>query len=186
MGMTPERLYTIGHSNRGPDDFVAVLTAAGIRTVVDIRAQPHSARHPHFDQESLRDALTAADIQYHWAGRPLGGQRTPRADSPHTALASEGLRGYADLMDGEPFRKAVAQLLGLARRAPTAVLCAERDPLQCHRSLLSDYLILHGVEVMHLVDVGDTRAHQLRPEARRESLQLIYDRHTTAALPLGD
>lgn len=184
--MSPDRLYTLGHSNREAAAFVDLLATAEIRTLVDIRAQPQSERYPHFGEECLREALASAGIQYHWAGRHLGGRRTARKDSPHTALSADGLRGYADHMDGEPFRKAAVQLLVLARRAPTAVLCAERDPLQCHRSLLADYLTLQGVEVLHLIDTGETRLHQLRPEARRESQQLVYDRHTTAALPLGD
>ena len=184
--MTPDRLYTCGHSNRGAAAFVDLLASAGIHTLVDIRAQPQSVRYPHFGEDSLRETLAGAGIQYHWAGRQLGGHRTARKDSPHSALSADGLRGYADHMDGEAFRKAAVQLLMLARRAPTAVLCAERDPMQCHRSLLADYLTLQGVEVLHLIDTGETRLHQLRPEARRESQQLVYDRHTTAALPLGD
>lgn len=179
-------LYTLGHSNRSLDDFIALLAVAGIRTLVDVRAQPQSARHPHFGQDSLRDALGGAGIEYHWAGRQLGGHRPARADSPHTALKEDGLRGYADYMDGDAFKKAAVQLIGLARRAPCAILCAERDPLHCHRSLIADYLTLQGVEVRHLIEPGETRAHQLRPEARRESQQLVYDRHTTAELPLGD
>lgn len=184
--MTPDRLYTLGHSNREAAAFVDLLASAEIETLVDIRARPQSMRYPHFGEERLREALAGAGIQYHWAGRQLGGHRTPRDDSPHTALTEDGLRGYADHMDREPFRKGVVQLLVLVRRAPTTVLCAERDPLQCHRSLLADYLALQGAEVLHLIDMGETRVHQLRPEARRESQQLIYDRHTTAALPLGD
>lgn len=184
--MPPSSLFTVGHSSRSLEDLVVMLQEAGIRTLVDVRAQPQSARHPHFGQEPLRDALTAADIEYHWAGRQLGGHRPARADSPHTALREDGLRGYADYMDGDAFKKAAMQLIGLAKRAPCAILCAERDPLNCHRSLIADYLTLQGVEVMHLIEPGETRAHQLRPEARRESQQLIYDRNTTAELPLGD
>lgn len=179
-------LYTLGHSNRSLDDFIALLHAAGIHTLVDVRAQPQSARHPHFGQDSLRDALTGAGIEYHWAGRQLGGHRPTRADSPHMALKEDGLRGYADYMDGDAFKKAAVQLIGLATRAPCAILCAEREPLHCHRSLIADYLTLQGVEVRHLIEPGETRVHQLRPEVRRESQQLIYDRHTTAELPLGD
>lgn len=184
--MTPASLYTVGHSNRSLADFVALLQTAEIHTLVDVRAQPQSARHPHFGQESLRDALTAAGIVYHWAGRQLGGHRPARADSPHTALREEGMRGYADYMEGDAFKKAIVQLIGLARRSPCAILCAEREPLNCHRSLIADYLTLQGMEVLHLIEPGETRAHQLRPEVRRESLRLIYDRNTTAALPLGD
>lgn len=184
--MSGERLYTLGHSDRTWEAFIGLLKSSGVQILVDIRAQPRSSRHPHFNEDLLRGALTAVDIQYHWAGRALGGHRAPRADSRHSALSEESLRAYADHMDNDAFRKAAVQLLGLARRAPTAVLCAERDPLQCHRSLLADYLTLQGVEVHHLIDIGDTRPHQLRPEARRESQQLVYDRHTTAALPLGE
>lgn len=184
--MTASRLHTLGHSNRSLEDFIALLRWAELRILVDVRAQPHSARHPHFGQESLREALTAAGIDYHWAGRQLGGHRPARADSRHTALPEDGLRGYADHMDSDPFKKAAMQLIGLARRAPCVVLCAEREPLHCHRSLIADYLTLQGVEVWHLIDAGDMRAHQLRPEVRRESQQLVYDRHITAELPLGD
>lgn len=184
--MTPASLFTVGHSNRSLADLVALVQTAGIHTLVDVRAQPQSARHPHFGQESLREALAAVGIQYHWAGRQLGGHRPARADSPHTALREDGLRGYADYMDTDTFKKAAVQLIGLAQRAPCTILCAEREPLNCHRSLIADYLTLQGVEVRHLIEPGETRTHQLRPEVRRESQQLVYDRNTTAALPLGD
>ncbi|HEY9198863.1 MAG TPA: DUF488 domain-containing protein [Gammaproteobacteria bacterium] len=184
--MTVTRLHTLGHSNRSLEEFIALLRSADLRILVDVRAQPQSSRYPHFGQESLRDALTAAGIDYHWAGRQLGGHRPARADSRHTALPEDGLRGYADYMDGDLFKKAAVQLIGLARRAPCVILCAEREPLDCHRSLIADYLTLQGVEIRHLIDSGDTRPHQLRQEVRRESQQLVYDRHTTAELPLGD
>ena len=177
-------LRTLGHSNRSLEDFVAMLRAAGIRTLVDVRQQPQSARHPQFGQDSLRSALASADIEYHWAGRQLGGHRQPRMDSAHTALMDEGLRGYADYMDSDAFKKGVVQLLNLAARAPTAIMCAERDPMHCHRSLIADYLTLQGVEVTHLSDIGRQQPHQLRHEVRRESQRLVYDRFATAELPL--
>ncbi|MDV3238238.1 MAG: DUF488 domain-containing protein [Gammaproteobacteria bacterium] len=178
-------LYTVGHSQRTLDDLMSLLHAAGIATLVDVRRRPQSARYPHFNEDSLRAAATAAGMQYHWAGRQLGGQRAPLAGSPHRALGDDGLRGYADYMDQDAFAKAAAQLIGLARRAPTAILCAERDPLHCHRSLIADYLTLQGIEVIHLLDAGVSRPHALRPEARRESARLVYDRHTSGELPLG-
>lgn len=178
-------LYTVGHSNRSLADLLAVLRAAGVATLVDVRQHPQSQRHPQFDADSLRDALAAAGIVYHWAGRQLGGHRDPQPGSVHRALREEGLRAYADYMDTDAFKRGITQLLGLASRAPTAILCAERDPLHCHRSLIADYLTLQGVEVVHLLEPGQSRTHQLRPEARRESQQLIYDRCTTAELPLA-
>jgi uncharacterized protein (DUF488 family) len=178
-------LYTVGHSNRPLESFVGILQAAGVDTLVDVRQQPQSARHPQFGEELLRDALDRVDIQYHWAGRPLGGHRPARPNSPHRALSDSGLRGYADYMDGDAFKKGVVQLLTLASRSPTAIMCAEREPLHCHRSLIADYLTLTGVEVIHLLDVGQSGCHQLRPEVRRESQTLIYDRFATAELPLA-
>lgn len=178
-------LYTIGHSNRPLESFVGLLQAAGVDTLVDVRQQPQSARHPQFGEEVLRDALERVDIQYHWAGRPLGGHRPARPNSPHRALSDSGLRGYADYMDGDAFKKGIVQLLTLANRSPTAIMCAEREPLHCHRSLIADYLTLTGVEVIHLVDIGQSGCHQLRTEVRRESQNLIYDRFATAELPLA-
>lgn len=93
-------------------------------------------------------------------------------------------RGFADHMDTEIFKKAISQFLSLATRAPTAMLCAERDPEQCHRSLIADYLILQGLKVVHLIDPGVSREHLLSAQARRESARLVYDRYVTAALNL--
>lgn len=177
-------IFTVGHSNRSTAQLLALLQEGGIQVLVDIRAQPRSRRQPQFDGEALRQALEQAGVVYHWAGRPLGGHRVPRADSPHGGLTDEGLRGFADHMDGEEFRRGAAQLLRLAGQSPTAVLCAERLPVHCHRSLLADYLILGGAGVVHLIDSGVRREHQLRPEARRESARLIYDRQRSADLGL--
>ncbi len=175
-------VYTVGHSNRTLFELVELLRDNGVTTLVDIRQQPSSSRFPQFNEGSLRDALTAVEIQYHWAGRQLGGRREAQADSRHIALPL-GLRGFADYMDGPDFGRAAGQLLGLAQRAATAMLCAERDPIQCHRSLIADYLTLQGIEVVHLIDLEQSIMHQLRPEVRRESASLIYDRQVSANLP---
>ncbi len=176
-------LYSIGHGNRTMDEFAPLLTAQAIETLIDVRAQPHSSRHPQFSKDALRQAMEKLGIVYHWAGRQLGGRRPVRPDSRHPAL-EEGLRGYADFMESEPFVRSAAQLVALASKAPAAILCAERSPERCHRRLIADYLALWGVEVTHLIAPGETRAHQLSPEARRESAELIYDRHVDAELDL--
>lgn len=178
-------LYTIGHGNRSLDELVAILRAAGIHTLVDVRATPQSRRHPHFSAASLRPSLETAGMVYHWAGRHLGGKRQPRVDSPHVALADDGQRGYADHMDGDDFRRAAAQLIRLAAQAPTAILCAERLPATCHRALIADYLTLNGQRVIHLIASGAAHEHAFNPAARRESARLVYDRHTIAALDLN-
>jgi len=177
-------LWTIGHSNRPIAELLAMLTQATIATLVDVRAQPHSARHPQFNEENLRLSCGQANIVYHWAGRHLGGKRALRFGSPHIAL-DEDRRGFADHMGTEIFKKALSQFVGLATRAPTAMLCAERDPNQCHRALIADYLTLQGMRVVHLIAPGESRDHLLSPQARRESAALVYDRQVTAELDLG-
>lgn len=177
-------LWTIGHSNRPIAELIAMLTQVAIVTLVDVRAQPHSARFPQFNEESLRESCGQANIVYHWAGRHLGGKRAVRFDSPHIAL-DEGRRGFADHMGTEIFKKALGQFVSLAARAPTAMLCAERDPEHCHRALIADYLTLQGMRVVHLIEAGESREHLLSPQARRESAALIYDRQVTAELDLG-
>jgi uncharacterized protein (DUF488 family) len=178
------RLYTLGHSDRTLEAFLVLLQSAGIEILVDVRAKPASRRFPHFDEKRLRSALDEAAIQYHWAGRQLGGMRRSRPDSSHTALPQAGLRGYADYMETDEFQIAARQLIGLGDRAPTAIMCAERLPQHCHRSLMADYLIMRGAHVVHLIVPGETIDHCLSPSARRESAQLIYDRHVQESLDL--
>ncbi|HYA39454.1 MAG TPA: DUF488 domain-containing protein [Candidatus Methylomirabilis sp.] len=182
--MISQTIYTVGHGNRKLDDLITLLTAARIESLVDVRAQPRSQHNPQFNDDSLRAACERAGIVYHWAGRQLGGLRTPRPGSPHVAL-EESRRGFADHMDTEAFRKGASQLQHLAARGACAILCAEREPAHCHRALIADYLTLQGMRVVHLIAPGESREHLLSPEARRESAALIYDRQTTGPLDLG-
>lgn len=172
--MTAGVLYTLGHGNRTQQELFAMLFEAGIATLVDVRAVPRSKRNPQFDEDALRATCPQAGIIYHQAGRQLGGLRTTLPDSPHAAL-DPTLRGFADHMQTEGFRKAAAQLTAMAAKTPTAILCAERDPARCHRGLIADYLILQGMQVVHLIAPGESHEHLLNPAARRESAALIYD-----------
>ncbi len=177
-------LYSIGHSNRTVPELIGLLRSADITTLVDVRAQPASARHPQFAMEPLRAALEREGIVYHWAGRQLGGFRQPRPASPHIALVSEGFRGFADHMETEAFQRGVSQLVSLGMKVPTVFMCAEKLPEQCHRSLIADYLALQGITVLHLIDAAETREHRLNPLARTESGKLVYDRQASRPLPL--
>jgi uncharacterized protein (DUF488 family) len=168
-------LYSVGHGDRSLEELLEILRAAGIGALVDVRAQPHSSRHPQFSGEALRRALEQAGMVYHWAGRQLGGRRPVQPGSRHRALEPD-LRGYADYMDGAAFRQAARQLQRMAGQGPTAMLCAERDPARCHRRLIADYLVLQGLRVIHLLAPGERREHALSPAARRESAELVYDR----------
>ncbi|UCE89389.1 MAG: DUF488 domain-containing protein [Pseudomonadota bacterium] len=163
---------------------VELLHVARIATLVDVRAWPQSRRQPQFSQDALRIGLDDAGVTYHWAGRQLGGRRNPRPDSPHLALRDDAMRGYADHMDSDDFVRAALQLVSLAARAPLAIMCAERLPEHCHRTLIADYLTLAGHEVLHLIDGSGPQVHVLSNIARRESRRLVYDRQVTGSLDL--
>jgi uncharacterized protein (DUF488 family) len=156
------------------DAFVELLGRAGVERVVDVRVAPGSRRHPHFSREPLRHVLTGAGIAYGWRGIDLGGFRTPRPDSPHTALRLPAFRGYADHMETETFRRALAWLLRAAAERPTAMMCAESDWRRCHRRLIADAAVAAGTAVIHLVD-GGAEVHAIDPDARVDGYRLVYD-----------
>lgn len=180
--MSKVTLYTVGHSNYSRLEFISLLRSWRIEELIDIRAYPRSRRLPHFASEQLRGDLGRAGIFYRWAGRELGGMRRTDPASPHLAL-SEGLRGYADHSGSAGFVNGVMQLLDVAQVKTVTVMCAEKYPLHCHRSLLSDHLIVqHGVEVRHILGMNEDRPHDLRPEARLVDKSIVYDRHVQSEL----
>lgn len=176
------KLYTVGHSDRLIDDFLKLLQHYGIGVLIDIRAYPHSTRFPHFSEESLRVQLEKAGIEYHWAGKQLGGMRKPRKNDSHAALPRDSFRGFAEYMETPVFEQAIAYLKSIATKSPTAIMCAEKQAQSCHRSLISDYLTLHNFTVEHIIDETMTEIHSLNELARAESATLIYDRNTSGSL----
>jgi uncharacterized protein (DUF488 family) len=177
-------VHTIGHGNRSLDEFTGLLLRSAIACLVDVRAFPGSRRHPHFGRSELERSLPKVGVAYVWEGLALGGRRRPRADSPHVALRNASFRAYADHMESAQFREGVERLLDSAASGPVAIMCAERLPWQCHRYMISDYLVAHGVEVLHLMDTDAPRAHNLRSEARLFDGRLVYDATTQPGLAL--
>ncbi len=169
-------VYTIGHSTRTLEEFIAALQAHGITTLVDIRAFPMSRRLPHFNRESLELELPKHGIAYVWM-KELGGRRKKmRDDSPNTGLRNESFRNYADYMLTPEFAQGIVRLLQLAEQSNTAIMCAERVYFQCHRMLVSDYLTAHGHTVWHIDDdKRPLRPHKLMAEAHLVDGQLLYN-----------
>jgi uncharacterized protein (DUF488 family) len=167
-------LYTIGHSTRTFDELVSALKAHGIEALVDIRAFPMSRRLPHFNRESLESALAEHGIRYIWM-KALGGYRkATRKDSPHTALRNASFRNYADYTLTPEFKQAAAELIQIAEASRTAYMCAERVYFRCHRMIVSDWLVAHGHEVLHIDAEGPTRPHKLSSDARVIEGAMIY------------
>jgi uncharacterized protein (DUF488 family) len=168
------RLYTIGHSTRTIDELIVALSAHQIQTLVDIRAFPMSRRLPQFNRESLEKSLPAAGIAYVWM-KALGGYRKKTVEeSENIALRNASFRNYGDYMLTPAFEIAANELVALAEKSRTAYMCAERVYFHCHRMLVSDWLVAHGHEVLHIDGSGPVKAHRLTAEARMIEGRLIY------------
>ena len=182
--ISTQRIWTIGHSTRSSDDFIAALAAHGIKLVADVRLLPGSKRYPHFNSDALAASLTAAGIGYEHF-RELGGRRRPRPDSPHTAWRNDAFRGYADHMDSADFRAGIERLLASsAAIGPTAIMCAEAVWWRCHRGLVSDYLKARGVEVLHIADVKKADPHPWTSAATIVDGALSYRADASTEPPL--
>jgi uncharacterized protein (DUF488 family) len=156
------------------EELIETLRAHEIRTLVDIRAFPMSRRLPQFNRESLAETLPAAGIRYVWM-KALGGYRKKILDeSPNIGLRNDSFRNYADYMLTADFESAMGELIRLAEEAPTAYMCAERVYFHCHRMLVSDWLVAHGHEVLHIDGKGPVRTHKLTAETRMIDGRLIY------------
>ena len=196
-----KRVYTIGHSTRALEEFIALLREHGIKRLADIRRFPGSRRYPHFSREALEVSLAGRGIEYVHIPE-LGGRRKASPDSTNTALQNEQFRAYADHMASDEFRRAVDGLLGGVRPSrpqPTGILpggiddrpgrpigagetpalrlcvmCAEAVPWRCHRNLLSDELLRRDVEVVHILGRGKAQRHEMSPWARVDGDHIVY------------
>ena len=166
-------VYTIGHSTRPIDKFIALLQAHGVTQLADVRTIPKSRRHPHFAQEALSLSLPAAGIAYrHLPG--LGGLRKPSPDSPNGGWRHAGFRGYADYMQTPAFDASLNELMDWSGWAPTAVMCAEAVWWRCHRQLIADALMAHGIGVRHIMSDKAAAAHALTSFARLNDQSVTY------------
>lgn len=171
--MAQTTIYTIGHSTRTLEEFVALLEAHGVRKLVDVRTIPKSRRYPHFAGEALKGSLAEEGIEYHWL-KALGGLRKPRPDSPNGAWRNRSFRGYADHMQTEEFDDAIEELIELGSGNDAAIMCSEAVPWRCHRSLVGDALLARGVRVLDIMSETKAPEHELTPFARVEGTRVTY------------
>lgn len=171
------RIFTIGHGNKSFEELVGILTAWGIRYLVDIRSYPRSKRNLQFNTEILTDALPREGVSYVWSKAMGGLRRTGLGrNSPHIALSEGGLRNYADHMLSEGFLEAVREIIRLSRAGPTCLMCAETEPSRCHRRLAADHLTAQGLEVSHILGWNTRMPHELSVHARIQDAHVVYDR----------
>jgi uncharacterized protein (DUF488 family) len=166
-------VYTVGHSTRSIEDFIALLHAHRIVQLADVRTVPKSRRHPHFAQEALSRSLPAAGIAYrHFPG--LGGLRKPSPHSANSGWRHPSFRGYADHMQTPAFAASLTELIEWANVAATAVMCAEALWWQCHRQLIADALVARGIEVRHITSPKAAVTHTLTQFARLDGERVTY------------
>ena len=175
------RLLTFGHGTLASEDFVALVAAAGVAEIVDIRSYPGSRRNPQYGSDQMAGWLPEAGIAYAWLP-DLGGRRKGVPGSKHVALREPAFRAYADHMETGTFQRGVDGLL--ARGEERAVMCSESVWWRCHRRLLADHLVLvRGVEVLHLMHDGRLMPHAPTDGVRVDDGALVYDAGVTPPLP---
>jgi uncharacterized protein (DUF488 family) len=163
-------VYTIGHSTHSLDTFIALLQGVGVEAIADVRSTPFSRRLPHFNQGALRQALSGKGIAYVPLGRELGGR-----GNPHSVRDAHGRISYRSIADSPEFEQGLQRVESGSARMRIALLCTERDPLQCHRGILvSRVLAVRGTLVAHIHSDGTTEAHS---DAELRLLRLAGARH---------
>ena len=149
-------IYTIGHSKHPIDRFIALLQQHGIDALADVRSTPYSRFNPQFNKEKLQAALASAGVRYVFLGEELGA----RSKDP-SCYDEDGRVSYAKLARTEPFRKGIERLLTGMQQHRIAIMCAEREPLECHRTILvSRELERAGVSVTHILQDGKLEPHR--------------------------
>lgn len=167
------QIFTVGHSTRPIEDFVALLAAHGVEQLIDIRTIPRSRTNPQFNRDTLPQTLQRAGIAYEHMPE-LGGLRHARPDSPNTGWRNASFRGYADYMQTTEFAAAIAHLIEMGQGKQTAIMCAEAVPWRCHRSLVADALTARGVPVEDIMSAARRSPHKLTPFARVEGTRVWY------------
>ena len=168
-----EPIFTVGHSTRSAEEFIALLKAHQIESLVDVRTVPRSRHNPQFNRDTLPETLNRVGIDYLHVAE-LGGLRKPRADSTNAGWRNLSFRGFADYMETPEFEKGLARLMDAAKPRHAAIMCAEAVPWRCHRSLIGDALAARGLEVFELSSLTHAQPHRMTPFARVEGTRVSY------------
>ncbi|WP_182354658.1 DUF488 family protein [Flaviflexus huanghaiensis] len=175
--MSEAKVLTVGHSTHPIDEFIELLTSAGVTDVVDVRTLPGSRRFPHFNEENLGPSLEDAGIAYS-REEALGGLRKadPTIDpSLNGFWENKSFKRYADYAQHDEFRSGLDRLIGMLGpdRTP-AIMCSEAVWWRCHRRIIADFLLARDIPVFHLMPNGSTPEATLTSGARVEGHNVTY------------
>ncbi|SIT79653.1 DUF488 domain-containing protein [Edaphobacillus lindanitolerans] len=147
-------LYTIGHSTHTEDQFIKLLKDAGVELLADVRAFPGSRKFPWFHTDRMKEWLPENGIGYVHIPE-LGGRRRKSRDVPDGCNAgwnNRSLHNYADYTLEPGFSEGLRKLSENADGIRAAICCSERHPARCHRLLISNWVSMHGMRVIHILD----------------------------------
>lgn len=169
-------IYTIGHSTRTHEEVFELLRRNGVDLLVDIRSYPSSRFCPQWNKGAIVDGLEGVSYVHFPI---LGGKRKPipLSESRNGAWRNQSFRGYADYMQTKEFSSGLEDLMDLTRSRRSAIMCSESVWWKCHRSMVSDALVVRGVEVRHILSDKDPGLHSLRDFAEvNQNLSVHYPR----------
>lgn len=171
--------FTIGHSTRSTDEFVALLNDAEVRLIVDVRTVPRSRTNPQYDSATLSKALSDSQIGYEHIAA-LGGLRPRQPNVPvdmNAFWVNRSFHNYADYAMGEDFGAGLTKLRELGHAKPCAIMCAEALWWRCHRRIIADYLIAAGEIVFHILGRNHIEPARMTSAAQLQAAgSLIYAR----------
>jgi len=198
----PETVLTIGHSTHTQARFIELLSRHGVTALCDVRSKPYSRVNPQFNREELKQALKANGVSYVFLGKELGA----RSEDP--ACYENGKVQYERLAHTELFRQGIQRVRDGMKNFRLALMCAEKEPLECHRTILvARSLAELGVDVEHIHASGRLESHadalkrlahmlnlpqgdMFRPQQdmfaeayRRQEERIAYDANAGAAVP---
>jgi len=163
MSVTINSVLTIGHSTHSLEDFVALLQQHDVTALADVRSAPYSRLNPQFNREALEQSLIAHGIKYVFLGRELGARSNDRT------CYENGRVQYARLTRTDLFRSGIDRVIRGANDYRIALMCAEREPLECHRTLLVALALADlGIVVQHILADG-------RLESQEATMERLVD-----------
>ncbi len=148
-------IYTIGHSVHSVETFLALLAKTGISAIADVRSVPFSRRQPQFTQHALRERLASGRLSYVFLGSELGGR-----GADDSMYDKQGRVQYRRIAESAGFREGLRRVRSGSARMRVALMCAESEPLECHRGILiSRLLVAQGASVVHIHADGHLETH---------------------------
>ena len=162
-----KEIFTLGHSTRTGDEFIALLQKFEVDLVADVHAFPRSRTNPQFNADTLGQTLAGAGIGYSHL-KALGGRRLRNKEAPpslNTFWRNESFRNYADYAASDAFRGGLDELRALAIEQRCVIMCSEAVWWRCHRRIIADYLLADGFPVVHILGPDKAEPATLTPGA---------------------